>query len=529
MYKRQGLSMFIVLIVSAVVFILTVAYNYFSNNLNTLLIRKFNKRKIFYAMESAFYLTINNIRNTLINDNLIEHKTVNKKLLRILDESFINLFKEEFSFNIDNVNIDTKVSLIKLKNNPFKVKFSKEYPGLKNYCVKNEDSTFLAGWDGILNINIDAKYKNLNFHNYFYSDISVKSILPVARKYAFFINSSNTYYLKKGTFIVSSGIGKIIDISQDYINYVFNNLPKRGTFKDKIKLVREILKKIRFKKPQDPSIDEIYNEYKKSGRIRCNGILHVYLPFFEVDDIITYLVEDPEWERPEVGFPGCNNRLHDRFMSWATRFEGNIIKHYFVLPPLYVNTYDINAIPRADKYTAWSTFSKYVFKHPNEREPSMLKTYLANIDKFDRIYDNLKLSSTFNVNGLIFVKNNLDISGYYTGKAVIVVGNNAFIGNLKPANLNSSLSLIILNKAFLKYSSCYIKANIYAKDSIKGKNRLNIYGNLIVDNLNRYDKKGNFYMPRKVFINYDKNFKQEYKFFSISIRNCPTYFSTPKL
>ena len=55
-----------------------------------------------------------------------------------------------------------------------------------------------------------------------------------------------------------------------------------------------------------------------------------------------------------------------------------------------------------------------------------------------------------------------------------------------------------------------VEAAIYAKESVVGGEQINIFGNLVVDSLNRQrGEDGPLIMPKRVVINYDSNLKSE--------------------
>ncbi len=373
----------------------------------------------------------------------------------------------------------------------------------------------LAGYRAVAVTQIHLWEKRYNFKFSLYKPVSVRALQPVAPKYVLFIAGTQRDVLKYGTFIVSNGMSRVAPIRQEYINMIMSQLPKAATLHDKLIVIRNLLAKIKPQVKEEEDMSLIFKAYLKSGRVRTNGELDVYLPFFDIDDIINYFVKDPRWDKPEVGYIGCHNRLHDRFMYWATRYEGKIFKYYYVLPPVYANLsgpIEKYMMPRHDLYTPWTTFKNYPVKHPDEFDPRNLITYLSPQNADVRVNGDIELRGSFNepfqIDGFIYVKGDAVLDGYYSGKGVLCV-DNAYIGDLKPADPSSAMVLVVRDGIRLIRDAGSIKASIYSKNSIRGRIRLNIYGNLVVQKLNRYDNKGKFYMPRIVFINYDSRFRRE--------------------
>ena len=64
------------------------------------------------------------------------------------------------------------------------------------------------------------------------------------------------------------------------------------------------------------------------GRVRTNGVLEVCPPVWAPDDVLNYTgnFEVFGQQRPEIGFPGCDNRLHDPYFGVYTHYEGAVYK-----------------------------------------------------------------------------------------------------------------------------------------------------------------------------------------------------------
>jgi hypothetical protein len=284
---------------------------------------------------------------------------------------------------------------------------------------------------------------------------------------------------------------------------------------DLIRIVKDFVTKTKFTKPREKQMDEIFKAYKVAGRVRVNGTLHVWLPFFDVDDIISYFVRNVYYEKPAVGYPGCNNRLHDRFMSWATKFEGDVRKHYYELAP-YVIEHQ-KPVAKVEQYTRWSTFPNFVKEHPNQRMPDKLRKletyekYATNIINGSIVMIGTKESPVL-LDGLTLIKGNLTIGGYFVGKGMLVATGNVFIrSNIKHGSPSTLLSIVSLKgKGILaKESSVVINAALCLRDSLVGGMSMKVIGNYVVRQLNRQKGElGDLLMPPYCRIKYDKKIRQ---------------------
>jgi hypothetical protein len=116
--------------------------------------------------------------------------------------------------------------------------------------------------------------------------------------------------------------------------------------------------------------------------------------------------------------------------------------------------------------------------------------------------------------GLIYVQGNVYISGRVSGQGMIVTDGNIFINDdVVHDSASTYLSLVALKgmvRLPRELKSAKVEAAIYAKNSVIGGEKLNIFGNLVVDTLNRQKgEDGPLIMPKKVVIDYDAALKSE--------------------
>jgi hypothetical protein len=174
--------------------------------------------------------------------------------------------------------------------------------------------------------------------------------------------------LRYGEFVLSNWdfsetIGKIIGPLMTEVGdaFDFSKMDSEESNEDVLKDLQDFVSKSNNINLQN-RINQVIMKMNPWAKIRTNGELQVYLPFFEVDDIINYFVDNRFAEMPEVGYVNCNNRLHDRFMGKYTRYEGMVQKYYFELRP-YISSGQQKR-ERHKQYTLFSTRRRYPQQNP---------------------------------------------------------------------------------------------------------------------------------------------------------------------
>ncbi len=505
------------------------------------------------GIERAVYELKNIFRSPLVN----EKGDVNENLVKILDYHTA----QDFLFNLSDVQFtedskskySVKVEFYNLKQTPFG-SFLREKevpPRLEQY--KKETSSFanpkkLGGWQGKLKITSVGTVRMVNSSGAMMDisrtlvvirDIKVMDLTPVAPEYTLFIAGEKTEYLKEGDFILEHGLSSLITIAQGFIDDFQRLLPYlKGSINDMIAIVRDFVTKTKFTKPQEKKMEDIFKAYKVAGRVRSNGVIHIYLPFFDVDDVINYFVSNNYYERPEVGYPFCNNRLHDRFMSWATKFEGDIKKHYYELVPYVIQNQ--KPTPKVEQYTRWSTFPNYLKQYPNEYDPENLKNILQNAEIYasEVIPKSISVIGTrekpYKLDGITVVKGDLKIAGIMEGRGILMAtGDISVPGTIELVDDKTLLTLISQNGKIIipKNAKLKIQAAVYSYDSIFGGDDVTVFGNYTVTNLNRQEgEEGKVLMPKKFKIAYDnriRNIMGDNFWISISKRDIKRYETPP--
>jgi hypothetical protein len=205
-------------------------------------------------------------------------------------------------------------------------------------------------------------------------------------------------------------------------------------------------------------------------------------------------------------------------LSKYTYYEGEIIRYYQKLKP-YVLGITETPYPSSDPYTINTKFD-FVSRNPSKLEPMQLDRIKKNAKDYchEFIERDLTLQGTYSkpatVMGLVYVQGNLMIGGRISGQAMIVTEGDIIITeDLVQDSAAAFLSLVALNgsvKFARELKSAKIESAIYAKESIVGGDQINIFGNLVVDSLNRQKgEEGTLIMPKKVMINYDSKLKSE--------------------
>ena len=162
----------------------------------------------------------------------------------------------------------------------------------------------------------------------------------------------------------------------------------------------------------------------------------------------------------------------------------------------------------------------FVSRHPDKLEPMQLDRIKKDAKDYchEFIERDLTLQGTYSkpasVWGLIYVQGNVYIGGRISGQGMIVTEGDIFITeNVVHDSAASFLSLVSLKgtvRLAKGLNNAKIESAIYAKESLLGGEEVNIFGNLVVDSLNRQKgEDGPLIMPKRVVINYDSNLKAE--------------------
>ena len=510
---------------------------------------------------AAFYLAEAAIEKAMVEvteifaGKLIENGEVNDRILSLLDidraEDFRYYTKIEEGDLVKDGYAEVFVEVMDLHLTAFKsyIDEREDVPSALKIYRKIDINTYadkaLGGWEGKLRFIATGHYKNSSKRIEIMHDLKVSDLTPPAENYTLFISGRGNEYLKQGTFqtrnwsanktlqgMIDSLIKKTDSAFQDTFGKgakdMFWEPDAAGSVSFEGDMKVNLLRVIRnlvmntsdteLKDYVDTTIQQL-NPYFW-GRIRTNGRLHVHLPFFAADDIINYFEDNSVFshQRPEIGYLFSNNQLHDPYLSRYTYYEGEIIKYYQKLKP-YILGITETPFPSTDLYTLNTKFD-FVARNPDKLEPLQLERIVKSVRSYcHELHEgDLTIQGTYGrpgqVWGIIYVQGNLYIGGRIAGQGMIVVDGNIYItDNVVHDSAQTFLSLVSLGGHVAvpkEIDNLRIEAAVYARNSIRGGDQVSIFGNLVVENLNRMDgENGPLIMPKRFFINYDADLKSQ--------------------
>ena len=552
---RRGSAIFMLLTIVGVLYIFgTMLINYMTQE-RAQTARLGESMQAFYLAESAVEKGMIKMRELFSQKLLTDGGEINDKILALLDIDRAENFSLRIKINdgelITGGSAEVLVEVNNLRLTPFKTYIDEyeEVPAaLKVYRKENRDTyadKALGGWEGLLRFEATGRYRNAEKKIEVIRELKVTDLTPPAENYTLFVSNRKDEYLRHGEFrcrnwsvvrelkaLIDDLAKKTRDAFQETLGNtagdffwepnMASNVGFEGDMKIRtLKVIRKLVMSvsdIKIKDFVDISIQKLHPYLW--GKIRTNGRLHVYLPFFAADDIINYFEDNSIFshQRPEIGYLFCSNQLHDPYLSKYTYYEGEIIRYYQKLKP-YVLGITETPYPSADPYTMNTKFD-FVSRHPDKLEPMQLDRIKKDAKDYchEFIERDLTLQGTYSkpasVWGLVYVQGNVYIGGRISGQGMIVTDGDIFITeNVVHDSAASFLSLVSLKgtvRLAKGLNNAKIESAIYAKESLLGGEEVNIFGNLVVDSLNRQKgEDGPLIMPKRVVINYDSNLKAE--------------------
>lgn len=552
---RRGSAIFILLTVVALLYIFGTMFIRYMTQERSQVAKQGEVLEAYYLAEAGIEKAMVKMRD-LFSEKLVgKPGEINDRVLSLLDIDRAENFKMTFEIGdgelIKGGHVEVTVEVNNLKQTPFKT-YIDEYedvpPQLRVYRKENRDTyadKALGGWEGYLRFTSVATFKKTVKRIEVIKDLKVSDLTPPAENYTLFVSGKKDEYLKEGEFmlrnwnLVRTLKEMVTDVSKKIDDAVHASLgnsaenlfwePKsvnmisfEGDFKIKVlKVIRKLVMQVSDVKLKDFVDTTIQNLHPYLwGKIRTNGRIHVYLPFFAADDIINYFEDNSIFshQRPEIGYLFCNNQLHDPYLSKYTYYEGEIIRYYQKLKP-YVLGITETPYPSSDPYTINTKFD-FVSRYPEKLEPLQLDRIRKNAKQFCHefhehdLYLKGSYSKPATVWGIIYVQGNVYIGGRISGQGMIVTEGNIYLtgDDVIRDNSDSFLSLVAL-KGFMGFqgkTTAKVEAAIYAANSIVGGDQISILGNLVVENLNRQKgEEGPVTMPKRVFINYDTDLKSQ--------------------
>ncbi len=552
---RRGSAIFMLLTIVGVLYIFgTMLINYMTQE-RAQTARLGESMQAFYLAESAVEKGMIKMRELFSQKLLTDGGEINDKILALLDIDRAENFSLRIKINDGEVitggTAEVLVEVNNLRLTPFKTYIDEyeEVPAaLKVYRKENRDTyadKALGGWEGLLRFEATGRYRNAEKKIEVIRELKVTDLTPPAENYTLFVSNRKDEYLRHGEFrcrnwsvvrelkaLIDDLAKKTRDAFQETLGNtagdffwepnMASNVGFEGDMKIRtLKVIRKLVMSvsdIKIKDFVDISIQKLHPYLW--GKIRTNGRLHVYLPFFAADDIINYFEDNSIFshQRPEIGYLFCSNQLHDPYLSKYTYYEGEIIRYYQKLKP-YVLGITETPYPSSDPYTMNTKFD-FVSRHPDKLEPMQLDRIKKDAKDYchEFIERDLTLQGTYSkpasVWGLVYVQGNVYIGGRISGQGMIVTDGDIFITeNVVHDSAASFLSLVSLKgtvRLAKGLNNAKIESAIYAKESLLGGEEVNIFGNLVVDSLNRQKgEDGPLIMPKRVVINYDSNLKAE--------------------
>lgn len=489
----------------------------------------------FYIASSGIDIAVKKVKDYISLPLIDSEGKVNWKKLDFLNPEKAKEFKLNFSDDtiIDGGKLDVSIYLKNFNATKFNTQIATEdqLPDdlrrfMKSISSESGKATVagdgvLGGWEAEMIIRSTGDYYGEKRAIEVVKGIKVTDVTPIASEYTLFIHGSGEENLRSGKFVLSnwrfqSKLSKdllgLVDFLLQKAAKAIPNVPS-ADLNQMIAVVKNFVTSTN-DSLQKKKANELIMTLHPWGRIRTNGKLNVYLPFFEVDDVINYFVDNKYYQRPEVGYVGCYNRLHDRYMSKYTRYEGEVSKFYYELAPYVLQ----KQYPRAksSKYTRFSTRPYYVEENPEERMPENLERVLEYGRKYASVVypQGQRFFGTKDkpiiVDGIVFVEGEAHLGGYVRGRGMLVVQGEAHIENdVKKYDSDTIFSLVVpKHKVICKRPSLNFEGCIYSKDSIKSGKMITVTGNLVVENLKR-EKGGGAAneMPDIVNINYDPDIR----------------------
>ena len=551
---RKGSAMLMLICIVGVLYILGVMLIDYLTQERTQTTKLSENLQANYLAEAAIEKAMVKVRDIFSQKLRTDTGEVNDSILALLDvdraENFSCRVKIDDGELVEGGSAEVIVQVGNVRSTPFKT-YIDEYedvPQSLNIYKKENRDTYadksLGGWEGNLRFEATGRYRKAVRKLELMRELKVSDLTPPAENYTLFVTSKQDEYLRQGEFRIRnwSVIRELNTLIQDLAKKtkeafqetmgnsgggdffwepnVGSNITLEGDIKvQTLKVIRKLVMSATDSKIKDYVDLQIGKLHPYLwGKIRTNGRLHVYLPFFAADDIINYFEDNSIFshQRPEIGYLFCSNQLHDPYLSKYTYYEGEVIKYYQKLKP-YVLGITETPYPSSDPYTINTKFD-FVSKHPDNLQPMQLDRIKKNAkDYCHEYYENdLTLEGTYSkpvsVWGVIYVDGNLHIGGRIAGQGMIVCKGNVYITeDVVHDSGDSFLSIVSLDgsvKLDRGLTSAKVESAIYAKNSIIGGEQIKIFGNLVVDELNRQQgEEGQLIMPKRVIIDYDSNLK----------------------
>ncbi|PKK92095.1 MAG: hypothetical protein CVV64_01365 [Candidatus Wallbacteria bacterium HGW-Wallbacteria-1] len=530
--SNRGSTLLVILFVVSIIFILGLSYLYITGEQRYQSVKFRSNVTAFYLAEAGVARAVAEFRQELASP-LVQGEDINESKLALLDIDKAATYTRvlDISDIVPGSSVHVTMQLLNVRGNPFFcfIKSKEKVPARLNIYKQTSDELYenksLGGWSANLKILSVATFEETTRRIEVLKDVKMLNVSPPAPEYSLFISGKNVEELRNGEFLVSNWdfsdtIGSVIEPLMKEVGESFNFRGAGEDEKTQANLLNELQDFISRTNNVglQNKINQLIMQMNPWAKVRTNGELRVYLPFFEVDDIINYFVDNRFAELPEVGYVNSNNRLHDRFMGKYTRFEGVVMKHYFEIRP-YITNRDRKK-ERNKLYTLFSTRRRYPLQNPDEYEPEYLDVLKEKAMDFATIVlprDQAVLkgssSEPLRVEGLMVTKEDLRIGGPVRGKGIIYSdqGSIYVTSSLTAADKDTMISLVAPRGAIYLgvEDDVVIDGSCCSMESVLRGKRLVINGNLVVRNLNRSKGMASTSMAPEVNINYDARIRNE--------------------
>lgn len=563
-YGRSGTTIFILFIAVTVLFILGFSFSYVLTQRRRIIVKHGEDFTAYYMAQAGVRKALWVLRNAFTED-LVSPKNpkpkeileTNEVLLNLLDMERAREWARTYDLPEGEVMAEGKAHVLMeflgVSRNEFSTyldRVERIPPGLEQYREKRDpegETQFglepLGGWTGKVRIVSTGTYRGTRRIIEVIKDVKVTDITPPAPDHTLFIHGKNTEYLKgPGKFQLSN-----LDLPQVILDLIHElamkvnevlrlelteskervlaNVSKineylttkfdEGDVSGALKIVHDLAQHANDENIRD-MVDNIILSLNPRdwGRIRTNGVLHVYLPFFEADDIINYFADTSIFghQRPEVGYLFHQYRLHDPYLSVYTHYEGYVYKNYRRLNPLALGpSKEPQPVP-PQRYTI-NTRMNYVQRHPEREEVPGLDRLRKHGKKYcHRLYKTPETlwgrkNDPIVLEGIWYFQEKLTLGGPFVGRGLIVCEKDiSIVAGLTKGAKNASLGLVSLNGVIAfapEVSRFRVEAGLYGHNGFTGtpQQQVDILGNLICENFNREKQ------PRYVSCRFDPDLK----------------------
>jgi hypothetical protein len=555
--QHRGFVFYLVLTSLAVLLILGTSLYFSYGHQVTWISRHANRSQAHYLALAALERATNQFSRCL-NGPLVTpapaggEPSINEATLELLDFERAKIWARSYTYAegelLEEGHAQVVAQLLDVSRNAFGtyVDFvDRVPPGLEPYREgrdKDNNPTpgaqILGGWSGRLKLTATAIHRDLRTVVECVKDVKVVDISPPAPNYTLFIHSNRRETLKEGTFILSNltlprvvldlihsltvklnEVLRIDEFSANPIDALRNveAITRRlmqtdgaANPTDPLKLLLEMVQQAGAAEGQEAissKVDDIILSLSPRdwGRVRTNGALQVYLPFFAPDDIIAYTPGQNVFgkETLEFGYSGSFNRLHDPYLSTYTFYEGNFSKSFRSLG---------NRTAPADaprelhdvRYTL-NTLRSFVESHPDRREVPNLerlekqaRQYAGAVYRGPVVFQGTK-QNPIQLDGIWYCSGSVTIRGEFRGRGLIVAEDGITIADhvrhTSPLPDQDMLGLVALHGPITlghTEGTTVVDAALYTRDGVKGtqRNGLKLFGNLACGTLGREE------MPR---------------------------------